>query len=79
MQKIKLWIITISSDQSITDIAARLKAEGMTIRDLLEDIGCITGAADNATAQRLKHIEGVVDIAPDMQIEIGQPGSDETW
>lgn len=79
MQKIKLWIITISSDQSITDIAARLKAEGMTIRDLLEDIGCIIGAADNATAQRLKHIEGVVDIAPDMQIEIGQPGSDETW
>ncbi|RUR31672.1 hypothetical protein [Vreelandella nanhaiensis] len=79
MQKIELWIITISSDQSITDIAARLKAEGLTIRDLLEDIGCITGAADNATAERLKHIEGVVDIAPDMQIEIGQPGSNETW
>ncbi|RUR36507.1 hypothetical protein [Vreelandella populi] len=79
MQKIELWIITISSDQSITDIAARLKAEGLTIRDLLEDIGCITGAADNATAERLKYIEGVVDIAPDMPFGIGQPGSNETW
>lgn len=79
MQKIELWIITISSDQSMTEIAARLKAEGLTIRDLLEDIGCITGAADNATAERLKHIEGVVDIAPDMHMGIGQPGSNETW
>ena len=79
MQKIELWIITISSDRSITDIAARLKAEGLTIRDLLEDIGCITGAADNATAERLKHIEGVVDIAPDMPIELGPSEGNQTW
>ncbi|EHK60685.1 peptidase S8/S53 subtilisin kexin sedolisin [Halomonas sp. GFAJ-1] len=43
------------------------------------DIGCITGSADTATADRLKKIEGVVDIAPDMQIEIGPPDAGETW
>ncbi|PCF97387.1 hypothetical protein [Vreelandella nigrificans] len=79
MQKIELWIVTISSDQSIKEIATRLSAEGLTIRDVLEEIGCITGAADTATADRLKNIEGVVDIAPDMQIEVGPPGSEETW
>ncbi|MDP3534665.1 MAG: hypothetical protein Q8S08_04660 [Halomonas sp.] len=79
MQGIELWIITISSDQSIREIATRLSAEGLTIRDVLEDIGCITGSADTATADRLKKIEGVVDIAPDMQIEIGPPDAGETW
>lgn len=79
MQGIELWIITISSDQSIREIAKRLSAEGLTIRDVLEDIGCITGSADTATADRLKKIEGVVDIAPDMQIEIGPPDAGETW
>lgn len=79
MQNIELWIITISSDQSIKDIATRLRAEGLTIKDVLEEIGCITGSADTATADRLKKIEGVIDIAPDMQIELGPPGSEETW
>ncbi len=75
MQKVELWIITVSSDWSLTDIAARLKAEGLTICDLLEDIGCITGEADNATAERLKHIDGVVNIAQDIPIDLGPPGS----
>lgn len=79
MQNIELWIITISSDQSIKDIATRLRAEGLTIKDVLEEIGCITGSADTATADRLKKIEGVIDIAPDMQIELGPPGSEEAW
>jgi hypothetical protein len=79
MPKIALWIITISDNQSITDIATRLSAEGLTVREVLEEIGCITGVADDATAQRLKSVEGVVDIAPDMQIDVGPPGSEETW
>lgn len=79
MPKIALWIITISDNQSINDIATRLSAEGLTIREVLEEIGCITGAADDVTAERLKHIEGVLDIAPDIQIDVGPPGADETW
>ncbi|CAH1044332.1 MULTISPECIES: hypothetical protein [Halomonadaceae] len=79
MEKIELWIVTISSDQSIKEIATRLSEEGLTIRDVLEEIGCITGSADTATADRLKGIEGVVDIAPDIQVEVGPPGSEETW
>ena len=79
MPNIALWIITISDDQSINDIATRLSAEGLTIRDVLEEIGCITGSADDVTAERLKKVNGVVDISPDWQIDIGPPGAEETW
>ncbi|WP_249976654.1 hypothetical protein [Vreelandella olivaria] len=79
MSKIALWIITISNDQSIEEAATRLRAEGLTIRDILEEIGCITGSADDVTVERLKKVQGVVDIAPDIQIEMGPPDSNETW
>ncbi|MGM0857783.1 MAG: hypothetical protein ACQEW0_11960 [Pseudomonadota bacterium] len=79
MATTELWIITVSSDQSINDIARCLSNEGLTIREVLEDIGCITGSADNVTAERLKKVEGVVDIAPDMPVDVGPPGTDQTW
>lgn len=79
MPKLALWIITISDDQSINDIATRLSAEGLTIREVLEEIGCITGSADDVTAERLKRVKGVVDIDPDRQIDVGPPDSEETW
>ncbi len=79
MATVTLWLITISNDQPIQDIATRLSAEGLTIREVLEELGCITGAADDATAQRLKQVKGVVDVAPDMPMDIGPPGDDDTW
>ena len=79
MPTVALWLITISSDQPINEVATRLSEEGLTIKDILEEIGCITGSADDVTAERLKHIQGVVDIAPDIQIDVGPPGTDETW
>lgn len=79
MPTIALWIITISEDQSINEIASRLSDEGLSIRDVLEEIGCIIGSADDVTAERLRKVKGVVDIAPDMQLDIGPPGADETW
>ncbi|KAE8437663.1 MULTISPECIES: hypothetical protein [Halomonadaceae] len=79
MATVTLWLITISSDQPIQDIATRLSAEGLTVREVLEEIGCITGAADDATAQRLKQVQGVLDVAPDVPMDLGPPGADETW
>lgn len=79
MPTIALWIITISEDQSINEIASRLSDEGLSVRDVLEEIGCITGSADDVTAERLRKVNGVVDIAPDMQLDIGPPDDNETW
>ena len=35
MATVTLWLITISSDQPIHDIAMRLSAEGLTVREVL--------------------------------------------
>ncbi|TVP46641.1 MAG: hypothetical protein EA345_12455 [Halomonas sp.] len=79
MTNIELWIVTVSSDQPIREMATHLSAEGLAVKDVLEEVGCITGSADTATADRLKKIKGVLDIAPDIQINMGPPGSEETW
>lgn len=79
MSNVKQWLITMSHDQSISELATRLSAEGLTIKNVLEEVGCITGSADDATVGRLRKIKGVVDISPDMQIDVGPPDSEETW
>ncbi|MFB9867745.1 hypothetical protein [Vreelandella sulfidaeris] len=79
MPKVELWIVTISSEHSINEIAPRLRDEGLTIRDLMEEIGCITGEADNDAVERIRCLEGVIDIAPDTPMGIGPPGANETW
>lgn len=73
MANIELWIVTIASDCAIDEIAQRLKREGLAVRELMADIHCITGEADDATAERLRHLDGVLDIAPDMPITLGPP------
>lgn len=39
----------------------------------------MTGSTDTATADRLKGIEGVVDIAPDIQVEVGSLGAEDSF
>jgi len=79
MAKVRQWIITVSHDQSIHNIASGLAAKGLTIKDVLEEIGCITGSAEDSAVNRLKKVKGVVDIAPDMQIDLGPPDAEDTW
>ncbi|MFG6666400.1 hypothetical protein ACGK9R_04740 [Halomonas sp. HNIBRBA4712] len=79
MARIELWIVTIASGCSVAELAERLRREGLTVRELMEEIGCITGEADGATAERIKHIDGVVDIAPDTPIDLGPPDAGTTW
>ncbi|WNL40752.1 hypothetical protein RN347_08835 [Halomonas sp. PAMB 3264] len=76
MARIELWIVTVASGCSIGELADRLGREGLTVRELMEEIGCITGEADSATAERIRHIDGVEDIAPDIPFELGPMDSD---
>lgn len=79
MSNLKQWLITVSHDQSINEVVSQLSARGFVIKDVLEEVGCITGSADDATATELKRITGVEDIAPDTQIDLGPPDSEEHW
>jgi hypothetical protein len=79
MSQTKGWIVTTSDERPIADIAKDLKAAGFSVGHVLEAIGSITGAAAEDTLAKVRSIKGVVDVSPDMPIDIGPPDADKTW
>jgi len=79
MPKHKSWIITTSGDRPVKDVAKDLKASGFSVDQVLDEIGAITGAADDGVAEKARSIKGVADVSPEGTIDIGPPGSPTTW
>jgi uncharacterized protein with ACT and thioredoxin-like domain len=75
----KTWIITIGGDRPIQDIAEELANAGLKNVQILQQIGSITGSADEEDVRKMRKIHGVVDISPERRIDIGPPGSSFTW
>lgn len=75
----KSWVITTSPDRPLSEIADELTAVGFSIGQVLDEIGSITGQAGDDAIGRAKTIPGVVDVSPDMPIDIGPPDSSNTW
>jgi len=73
------WIVTTSSERSISDITNDLEKAGFSVGQVLQEVGSITGAAAEETVTKLRSIPGVVDVSPDTPIDIGPPDSGETW
>ena len=78
-QKNKSWIVTTSADRPIKDIARDLRAAGFSVERVNDEIQSITGAAGDESVEKLRKIAGVVDVSPDAPIDIGPPGSRDTW
>lgn len=79
MAATKSWVVTTSADRPIGDITRELKEAGFDVGQVLEEIGTITGAAADETISKVRSIRGVVDVSPDLPIDIGPPDSPETW
>ena len=75
----KTWIVTTSGDRSTKEIAKELKANGFAVDQVLDEIGAITGAADDAVVPKLRSIDGVADVSPEGAIDIGPPDAPTTW
>lgn len=75
----RTWIVTASSERPIAEIAKDLARAGFTVHQRLEAVGSIIGTARNDVVPRLRAIRGVAAVAPETQIDIGLPGSPETW
>jgi hypothetical protein len=75
----KSWIVTTSPDRSIQDIAKDLKDAGFTVDAVNDEIQSITGSAADETAGKARSVKGVVDVSPDEPIDIGPPGSPDSW
>jgi hypothetical protein len=75
----KSWIVTTSAERPIHEITDDLKEAGFDVGQVLEEVNSITGAASDTAVAKLRSIKGVVDVSPDTPIDIGPPGSPETW
>jgi len=73
MTSTPLWTVTIAPGTSIHEVAASLRDSGLTITDVFDAIGVINGHASNATLPKLQGVSGVVDVSPNLDINIGPP------
>jgi hypothetical protein len=66
--------VTTSGDHALKDVKKQLTDEGFVIEEVLEEIGCITGAASEAVAEKLRAVPGVADVSPEPPpFNIGPP------
>jgi len=68
------WVVTLSGDRPLKEIKQELSKKGFSVDEVFEAIGSITGEIANHDVEKLKAIEGVADVSPEMpQIDIGPP------
>jgi len=73
------WVVTTSGDRPVNEVAKDLRQSGFAVDQVLEEIGIITGAASEDVVKKARAIRGVADVSRDEPIDIGPPGSPETW
>lgn len=79
MTEAKSWIIAVSTDRPLQDIAKDLSDAGLLGAQVLEEINVITGKAADKSLGKLRKVRGVVDVSPDMPIDVGPPDTPNTW
>ena len=73
------WVVTLSGRRSLAAARKDLEAAGFSVDEALEAIGVINGRCDEATASKVRQIDGVEDVSPEQRIDIGPPDSPGTW
>jgi hypothetical protein len=68
-----LWVVTITGDRDVHAVARDLTASGLTIDQVFDAIGSITGFADAKVIPRLRAIKGVADVSRNPSVDIGPP------
>jgi hypothetical protein len=79
MPKSKGWIVTTSGERPVQDVAKDLKEKGFAVDQVLDEIGAITGAADESVIGKVRAIRGVAEVSPESDIDIGPPDAPTTW
>jgi hypothetical protein len=67
------FVVTVTGDRPIAEVARDLKAAGFDVDQVLEFIGSITGSAPAKSLKKLRAIPGVADVSEDHPIDIGPP------
>ena len=74
MPENKRWVVTTSGDRPLKEVQKRLAEKGFAVHQVLDAIGCITGAASEDVAEEARAVPGVADVSPEPPpISIGPP------
>lgn len=79
MAKSTRWVVTLSDAGKLAQVQRDLREAGFEVAQVLGEIGVIIGTADSAVASRVGRIRGVADISPEGRIDVGPPGSPDSW
>ena len=79
MSKSKTWVITASADTPIEELSRALAKAGLLGIQVLDELGIITGTADENVLPQLRRVPGVIDVSEDPTFDVGPPGSPDTW
>ena len=75
----KRWVVTTSGDQSLSDIQKNLVDSGFNVDQVLPDIGLILGVAGDDVVQKVRTVNGVIDVSPEEPVQLDPPDSPVTW
>lgn len=73
MTKGKRWIVTTTGKGSLEDVKKKLTKSGFTVDKVLDEIGIITGTTKDDDVERFRSVDGVADVSPDEDVNIGPP------
>ena len=69
--------VTISVDddhvRDLDGVAERLREVGLSVDELLAEIGVIVGRIDASQAERLRDVEGVASVEPSRSYQLPPP------
>lgn len=72
-------IITVAEDRkaNLKQIASELQSKGLEISaEPLENLGMISGLAEEKSLEKLKNVNGVIAVEPSGLVQIAPPDSD---
>ena len=69
----KRWIVTTTGKGSLEDVKKNLTKSGFSVDKVLDEIGIITGTSNDDDVERFRSVDGVADVSPDEDVDIGPP------
>lgn len=65
-----LWTVTCQPGAALPPITKALRAAGMSITEVLDEIGVVTGHAPATALDKLRRVPGVADVSPTLGFQL---------